>query len=128
MILLLFHPETEYRICVRNVNWVSLLKASLIGIQRCSAYLIHVPDLQSKIALTDSEFLLPVYPIFTKDSVFFLSLVIFFQEIEAIFALGDINDDGAIDLEEFIGVMYPSASTIANRLRQLVMTADFKHN
>lgn len=39
------------------------------------------------------------------------------QEIESIFALGDINDDGAIDLEEFIGVMYPSASTIANRLR-----------
>ena len=37
--------------------------------------------------------------------------------MEAIFALGDINDDGAIDLEEFIGVMYPSASTIANRLR-----------
>jgi len=39
------------------------------------------------------------------------------HEVEAIFALGDINDDGAIDLEEFIGVMYPSASTIANRLR-----------
>jgi len=39
------------------------------------------------------------------------------HEVEAIFALGDINDDGVIDLEEFIGVMYPSASTIANRLR-----------
>merc|ERR1719312_2455782 len=39
------------------------------------------------------------------------------QEIEAIFALGDINDDGAIDLEEFIGIMYPSAATVANRLR-----------
>ena len=41
----------------------------------------------------------------------------YFQEVEAIFALGDINDDGAIDLEEFIGVMYPSAATVANRLR-----------
>merc|ERR1719312_1020360 len=39
------------------------------------------------------------------------------REIEAIFALGDINDDGAIDLEEFIGVMYPSAATVAGRLR-----------
>ncbi|XP_023335211.1 calcium-binding protein LPS1-alpha-like [Eurytemora carolleeae] len=39
------------------------------------------------------------------------------QEIDSIFALGDINDDGAIDLEEFIGVMYPSASTVVNRLR-----------
>ena len=40
-----------------------------------------------------------------------------FQEIDSIFALGDINDDGAIDLEEFIGVMYPSANTVVNRLR-----------
>jgi len=39
------------------------------------------------------------------------------QEVEAIFALGDINDDGALDLEEFIGVLYPSAVTIASRLR-----------
>jgi len=39
------------------------------------------------------------------------------QEVEAIFALGDINDDGAIDLEEFIGIMYPSAATVVNRLR-----------
>jgi len=43
------------------------------------------------------------------------------MEIEAIFALGDINDDGAIDMEEFIGVMYPSAATIANRLRAKYM-------
>lgn len=39
------------------------------------------------------------------------------QEIDSVFALGDINDDGAIDLEEFIGVMYPSAATVAGRLR-----------
>ena len=39
------------------------------------------------------------------------------QEVDAIFALGDINDDGALDLEEFIGVMYPDASTTAGRLR-----------
>ena len=39
------------------------------------------------------------------------------HEVDAIFALGDINDDGALDLEEFIGVMYPDASTTAGRLR-----------
>jgi len=39
------------------------------------------------------------------------------EEVEAIFALGDVNDDGVIDLVEFIGVMYPSASTVAGRLR-----------
>jgi len=39
------------------------------------------------------------------------------QEVESIFALGDINDDGVIDLVEFIGVMYPSASTVVARLR-----------
>ena len=42
------------------------------------------------------------------------------QEVDSIFALGDINDDGVIDLEEFIGVMYPSASTVINRLRYKV--------
>ncbi len=41
----------------------------------------------------------------------------FVQEVDAIFTLGDINDDGIIDLEEFIGVMYPSASTVVNRLK-----------
>ena len=39
------------------------------------------------------------------------------QEVEAIMALGDVNDDGSLDMEEFIGVMYPSAATIASRLR-----------
>ncbi len=29
------------------------------------------------------------------------------QEIEALFTLGDSNNDGEIDLEEFIGVLYP---------------------
>merc|ERR1719295_2376038 len=38
-------------------------------------------------------------------------------QVEAIFALGDINDDGAIDLDEFISVMCPSALTIVSRLR-----------
>jgi hypothetical protein len=37
--------------------------------------------------------------------------------VDAIFTLGDINDDGIIDLEEFIGVLYPSASTVVNRLK-----------
>merc|ERR1719431_974439 len=38
-------------------------------------------------------------------------------QIEAIFALGDINDDGALDLDEFIAVMCPSALTVISRLR-----------
>ena len=29
------------------------------------------------------------------------------QEIDALFTLGDSNNDGEIDLEEFIGVLYP---------------------
>ena len=32
-------------------------------------------------------------------------------------ALGDVNDDGSLDMEEFIGVLYPSAATIASRMR-----------
>jgi len=39
------------------------------------------------------------------------------QEIDSIFALGDIDDDGQLDLEEFIGVMYPCAATVAGRMR-----------
>merc|ERR1719369_1948146 len=38
-------------------------------------------------------------------------------QVEAIFALGDINDDGVIDLDEFIAVMCPSALTVVSRLR-----------
>jgi len=53
----------------------------------------------------------------TKEELSDASIKFTHQEIEAIFALGDINDDGAIDLEEFIGVMYPSAATVAGRLR-----------
>ena len=41
----------------------------------------------------------------------------FFQEVESFFALGDVNEDGIIDLEEFIGVLNPSASSIVNKLR-----------
>jgi len=39
------------------------------------------------------------------------------SQVEAIFALGDINDDGAIDLDEFVSVMCPSALTVISRLR-----------
>jgi Ca2+-binding EF-hand superfamily protein len=38
-------------------------------------------------------------------------------QVEAIFGLGDINDDGFIDLNEFISVMCPSAMTVVSRLR-----------
>merc|ERR1719357_2141894 len=37
-------------------------------------------------------------------------------QVEAIFALGDVNDDGALDLDEFIAVMCPSALTVISRL------------
>jgi len=40
------------------------------------------------------------------------------EQIEAVFALGDVNDDGAIDLEEFIGVMCPSAEVVISRITQ----------
>merc|ERR550519_2221149 len=39
------------------------------------------------------------------------------SQIEAVFALGDVNDDGALDLDEFIAVMCPSALTVVSRLR-----------
>merc|ERR1719192_80386 len=38
-------------------------------------------------------------------------------QVEAVFALGDVNDDGALDLDEFISVMCPSALTVVSRLR-----------
>eukprot|EP00092_Neocalanus_flemingeri_P019933 GFUD01021591.1.p1 GENE.GFUD01021591.1~~GFUD01021591.1.p1 ORF type:complete len:639 (-),score=213.67 GFUD01021591.1:258-2174(-) len=40
------------------------------------------------------------------------------EQIESIFALGDVNDDGALDLDEFIGVMCPSAETVISRISQ----------
>lgn len=39
------------------------------------------------------------------------------HEVDAIFALGDANDDGVMDLEEFIGVLYPGACTVVARLK-----------
>ena len=40
------------------------------------------------------------------------------EQVESLFALGDINDDGALDLEEYISVMCPSAEVVCSRLRQ----------
>merc|ERR1719350_2289965 len=37
-------------------------------------------------------------------------------EIEAIFAIGDTNNDGEIDISEFVAVMCPAASTVVGRL------------
>merc|ERR1712106_453807 len=39
-------------------------------------------------------------------------------EIEAIFALGDTNNDGEIDIDEFIGVMCPSAAAVVFKVSQ----------
>merc|ERR1719483_244231 len=38
------------------------------------------------------------------------------KEIDAIFALGDVNNDGEIDVSEFVAVMCPSASTVVARI------------
>ena len=40
------------------------------------------------------------------------------QEIEDIFAVGDVDNDEAISLNEFIVVMCPSASTVVERLNK----------
>merc|ERR1719295_1173377 len=45
-------------------------------------------------------------------------------EIEAIFAIGDVNNDGEIDLNEFVGVMCPSASTVVGRLSKSYSTLE----
>ena len=37
-------------------------------------------------------------------------------QVDAVFALGDVNDDGVLDLDEFIAVMCPSALTVISRL------------
>merc|ERR1712156_300601 len=38
------------------------------------------------------------------------------QEVNAIFSLGDSNNDGEIDLQEFITVMCPSASAVVFKI------------
>merc|ERR1719264_643324 len=37
-------------------------------------------------------------------------------EVDAIFSLGDVDGDGEITLEEFIGLMSPSASSVVQRI------------
>eukprot|EP00088_Acartia_fossae_P012304 TRINITY_DN1633_c0_g1_i1.p1 TRINITY_DN1633_c0_g1~~TRINITY_DN1633_c0_g1_i1.p1 ORF type:complete len:1625 (+),score=462.94 TRINITY_DN1633_c0_g1_i1:438-4877(+) len=46
------------------------------------------------------------------------------EEIEAIFAIGDVNNDGEIDLNEFVGVMCPAASTVVARLSKNYKTLE----
>merc|ERR1719357_1566474 len=46
------------------------------------------------------------------------------KEIDAIFALGDINNDGEIDVSEFVAVMCPSASTVVARMSKGFKTLD----
>ena len=42
------------------------------------------------------------------------------QEVDAIFILGDVNGDGEIDLEEFIGLMCPSATAAVAMMTKAV--------
>merc|ERR1711971_644576 len=44
------------------------------------------------------------------------------QEVDALFVLGDSNNDGEIDLEEFIGVLYPMVAQALSK-----MTKDIKN-
>merc|ERR1719192_2239108 len=46
------------------------------------------------------------------------------KEIDAIFALGDINNDGEIVVSEFVAVMSPSASTVVARMSKGFKTLD----
>jgi hypothetical protein len=36
--------------------------------------------------------------------------------VQALFAVGDINNDGEIDINEFINVMCPAATTVITRI------------
>merc|ERR1719228_2565425 len=42
------------------------------------------------------------------------------QEVDAIFILGDVNGDGNIDLEEFIGLMCPTAAEAIAKMTKAV--------
>ena len=42
------------------------------------------------------------------------------QEVDAIFILGDVNGDGDIDLEEFVGLLCPTATDALNKLTKSV--------
>ena len=39
------------------------------------------------------------------------------KEIEALFAVGDINGAGELDINEFINVICPGATTVISRIR-----------
>merc|ERR1719228_1514002 len=43
-------------------------------------------------------------------------------ELDAIFAIGDINNDGEIDMSEFVAVVCPSAETLVNRISKTYKT------
>merc|ERR1719357_1859723 len=46
------------------------------------------------------------------------------EEVDAIFALGDVNGDGQIDMGEFISIMFPSAVDVALQVSQTFKTLD----
>ena len=37
--------------------------------------------------------------------------------IQALFAIGDVNNDGDIDIHEFINVICPAATTVITRIK-----------
>ena len=51
----------------------------------------------------------------------YISISIKIAPLQALFAVGDLNGDGLINLEEFSSVMCPAATTIIKR-----MSAPFK--
>ena len=46
------------------------------------------------------------------------------EEVNAIFALGDINGDGPIDMGEFVSLMLPSAGEVARQVSSTLKTLD----
>ena len=46
------------------------------------------------------------------------------EEVNAIFALGDINGDGQIDMGEFVSLMLPSAGEVARQVSSTLKTLD----
>ena len=46
------------------------------------------------------------------------------EEVDAIFALGDINGDGELDMGEFISIMFPSAVEVAMQVSATFKTMD----
>ena len=83
-------------------------------ISKLSASFRNIEDVKASFKLLDKDGDGSI----TKDEMAASSHKFSGEQVESLFALGDINDDGALDLEEYISVMCPSAEVVCSRLRQ----------